>query len=848
MNSSTNHDDEQVVDIIIPVYRGLEETLACIDSVLDSKLQNTTSMNIIVINDASPEPELVEQLKTYDTRLTLLHNAENLGFVATVNRGMSQTNNDVVLLNSDAEVANNWLDRLVAHTERAAFGQVATVTPYANNATLCSYPIPFADNELPRGETVATMDRLCVKANLGEAVVIPTGVGFCLMITRRALNQVGLFDVEAFGRGYGEENDFCLRAEQHGFVNLHALDVFAWHKGGVSFSADALALQNTAIQIIRQRYPQFEATVERFKQADKTRMARLKIALAAIDEPAVLIFCGNLAEYKEKILRFQQSESPVILVAELDGILRIHVLGKAHPIELIWQREADETEQVMTLLSQLSYKKCFRSAVSELPAFFADSCSDEKQAILHVVNHHGGGTLRYVESLAYHPDSRFRHFILYVNEEQQVLFDVLNNCYQPLNLYQDAQWHSDVLMQLLARYDCAVGLHLHSMVGAALDVSESLVSRLPFVVTLHDHYFLSDTAFEQSSITPSRNHVERIQQLLRQANQIITPSRYLLRQAEPYFSADKLCCIAHGVDAEHRRLTDETADLAQALMQQATWDNNKSTIAVVGAIGPHKGMDYWKELQQQFHRNDYQFVHIGYCADGIVPLTKKGYIQHGAYHHSEVSGLLAAYHVDLVLFLPGIPESFCYALSDVYGRLPVLLPNVGAFTERVAADSCYPINLSSEKLRNMIIERLSTPFQSQHSTENQSLTTMVSDTEQYYTCADNETLPTFNQQAVNRFLSENLNEETFKASMVHLSRENYFLRTTESRLQDELTTLAEDNQALREHLTHYSNDIATLNAEIQRLTEGASVKQLGNRIYYGVKAKIKYYLGRLLGR
>ena len=43
----------------------------------------------------------------------------------------------------------------------------------------------------------------------------------------------GDLDAEAFGKGYGEENDWCLRATKAGFVNLLAEDVFVHHAGQI---------------------------------------------------------------------------------------------------------------------------------------------------------------------------------------------------------------------------------------------------------------------------------------------------------------------------------------------------------------------------------------------------------------------------------------------------------------------------------------------------------------------------------------------------------------------------------------------------------------------------------------
>ena len=272
------------VDIIVPVYRGLQDTRRCIESVLASGCK--TAWRLIVINDASPEPELAEWLRAKaasEPRITLLENEQNLGFVGTVNRGMALSDaHDVLLLNSDAEVAGDWLDRIRA----AAYGdqRVATVTPFSNNATICSYPQFCKDNELPAGYDTARLDALFARANAGQAVDVPTGVGFCMYIRRAALQAVGLFDEEHFGKGYGEENDFCIRAAQAGWRNLHALDTFVRHFGGVSFG-EAKRPRASAMQTLRRLHPRYEGDVLRFVQADPARPARMAVDVARILAP-----------------------------------------------------------------------------------------------------------------------------------------------------------------------------------------------------------------------------------------------------------------------------------------------------------------------------------------------------------------------------------------------------------------------------------------------------------------------------------------------------------------------------------------------------------------------------------
>ena len=270
------------VDIIVPVYRGFEDTRICLESVLAAPCQ--TAWRLIVINDCSPEPEVTEWLRVFarrDPRIELLENPENLGFVATVNRGMALSqDNDVLLLNSDAEVANDWLDRL----QHAAYSglRVASVTPFSNNATICSYPRFCQANELPSGYDTASLDRLFAQHLAGQSVEVPTGVGFCMYIRRECLQTVGFFDVDNFGQGYGEENDFCVRAQQAGWTHLHALDTFVRHAGGISFGDSKSARELQAVETLRRLHPRYDSDVHAYVQRDPARLARLCIDLVRI--------------------------------------------------------------------------------------------------------------------------------------------------------------------------------------------------------------------------------------------------------------------------------------------------------------------------------------------------------------------------------------------------------------------------------------------------------------------------------------------------------------------------------------------------------------------------------------
>lgn len=330
------------VDVIVPVYRGIDDTRRCIESVLTSPCQ--TPFRLVVINDASPEPALVQWLRSLqgqDERFVLLENPENLGFVGTVNRGMAFSDtHDVLLLNSDTEVANDWLDRL----RHAAYSdqKIASVTPFSNNATICSYPRFCEDNQLPEGYDVARLDALFSRTHPGAVVDIPTAIGFCMYIRRDCLEQVGLFDVENFGKGYGEENDFCCRATASGWRNLHALDTFVLHSGGVSFGASKTPRELAAMETMRRLHPRYEQTVHDFVMADPAGLYRMQADLARVAESQRTVVLavlhdragGTIRHVQELSRHLHQQAVFFSLTPEPDNNVLLRLMGPGEAFQL----------------------------------------------------------------------------------------------------------------------------------------------------------------------------------------------------------------------------------------------------------------------------------------------------------------------------------------------------------------------------------------------------------------------------------------------------------------------------------------------------------------------------------
>jgi len=187
---------------------------------------------------------------------------------------------DKLLLNSDTVVYDTWLDRILAHSAEDL--TIGTITPLSNNATICSYPIANVGNNYSVETSYALLDLIASLVNKGVRFEVPTGVGFCMYIRAKCIEEVGYFDVETFNRGYGEENDFCRRVAAVGWKNIAIGDVFVRHTGEVSFALDAATQQQSGYRALVAKHPTYETEVMRFVNRDPLRIARMAIDIARI--------------------------------------------------------------------------------------------------------------------------------------------------------------------------------------------------------------------------------------------------------------------------------------------------------------------------------------------------------------------------------------------------------------------------------------------------------------------------------------------------------------------------------------------------------------------------------------
>ena len=588
-----------VIDIVVPVYRGLEETSRCIQSVVDNPQQSP--YELILINDDSPEPEIHQFLREFAARhehVTLLENESNLGFVATVNRGMSlNPAHDVILLNSDTEVANDWLDRISA----AAYSDkhIGTVTPFSTNATICSFPVFCKSNPMPDNWTLAELDRLFAELNAGQVVDLPTAVGFCQYIKRSCLKQTGLFDVKRFGKGYGEENDFCRRAARRGWRHVLACDTFVFHEGGVSFSSEHEARVNKAQEILDRLYPDYHALVQQHIQENPAEIHRIRVRLEMLHR------------------------SP-------------------------------------------------------------------RHKVLHITHHLGGGTKKHIAELGTYLQNSMDALVIRPVEDGCITLFLGAIDSAPHIQFSLPDAYPELLR--LLEYVGVSRLHFHhtlsletSVWGLPHDLG------VPFDITLHDYYFLNanptqtdakgrftrDQDAQVSSYPlPVSLHEwqENQNQLLQAADRVIAPSGYMAKLFAEYFPHIDYTVVYH---------PDSEMDMPYPDLLRPREDGEVLRILVIGALSLEKGADILESTAVMAQKTSapLEFHLLGYAYRPLAGAVK----EYGAYEEARIDSLIKDLAPDLVWFPALWPETYSYTLSEVMRTgLPMVVPNLGAFPERVA--------------------------------------------------------------------------------------------------------------------------------------------------------------------
>lgn len=235
------------VDVIICIHNSLDDVKRCYQSV-KSTVYTGGNVGVILVDDGSDGPtrDYLRSIESENPNVTLIRRESAGGYTVAANTGLRASNAKYcALLNSDTIVPKIWLTKIVDIFEKAP--DIAIVGPLSNAASWQSVPERtsstggWAVNELPANFTVDTMDRQVEKASEQVAAVVRTPLvnGFCFVIRRTALEEIGFMDEVSFPRGFGEEDDFCMRTINAGYGIAIAVNTYVFHAKSKSYGSAA---------------------------------------------------------------------------------------------------------------------------------------------------------------------------------------------------------------------------------------------------------------------------------------------------------------------------------------------------------------------------------------------------------------------------------------------------------------------------------------------------------------------------------------------------------------------------------------------------------------------------------
>ena len=560
--------------------------------------------------------------------ITVLQNEKNLGFSGTVNRGLQYSDRDVILLNTDTVVTGRWLEKMTAcaYSDRS----IGTVTPFSNNATLCSVPDFCQENTVPYGLSIDDYAQIIQDCSLKKYPRITVAVGFCMLIKREVIDRVGLFDAETFQKGYGEENDFCWRCEQLGYHHVLCDDTYIYHSGTASFlSQEKQQLIADHEKILTDRYPR-----QLQKNAEYVRDNPHQYLRDNVDIHAAV------RNGRRNILYVLHTDFSADVKGNIGGT-QFHVKDLMNHLRqdnniFVLARDGEVLRLTAYLEDRQPLFKFHLGKAPQFQSFRSGAFAEIYRQIL----------------------SAFAIDLVHVHHVQGLTFDVFTETKAanlPLVLTLHDYYYICPTIKLLREGSCYCG-------GSTENCAACLRRQLGY-------------AEQTDYITAWR---QQCREVLALCDVIVTPSaasKAVYASVYPDLT-EKIRVIGHGMD-----------DLTQGTQPAPAEKKSRPRIAFLGGLNEEKGSRIAYELIRQ-RGSAYDWYIIGGVRDpNLYALERPNLHKTDWYTRENVCDLLRGNQIDLVCIFSIWPETFCYTLSEAeIAGIPVLAADIGALGERIRAE------------------------------------------------------------------------------------------------------------------------------------------------------------------
>lgn len=341
---------------LITVYNGREFVPRAISSAMRMD-QADASIDVLVLDDHSPEPGWSEELEAFCKSVGAHYYCapRNLGIPRNCSLGLetaiAKGYDYVTINNSDVIFPKNLISQLLRACQNDGVG---SATAWSNNVSIFSIPNTDPDKYLASQETVDFISESLAAKYADEVLDVPAGISFCIMMPVEVVRKVGVMD-PIFGRGYCEETDWSLRSLAMGYRLCLVPGTFVYHQGrGSNVAAGLVSGAHTTVPeneaIIDIRHPNFRAQGGVFEQSR---------AMPQMIESAIDHLLGEAARsFGYAIVPNWVKEpevataNPLRVVVDVDGPVPVMRIGYAGFEQVLPLRSTSEIQQVINRFGQ----------------------------------------------------------------------------------------------------------------------------------------------------------------------------------------------------------------------------------------------------------------------------------------------------------------------------------------------------------------------------------------------------------------------------------------------------------------------------------------------------------------
>ena len=618
--------------IVIPVFNAYEELCLCLKSVFK---YTSLKAKLVIINDCSTDQRILELLAWAGSHpnVTVMSNEENIGYTRTINRGINfAENDDIVLLNSDTVVGPHWLQNLSS----AVYHQpdIATATAISDNSGAFSVPDVGRANDFPLWLAKEEMVRAVSQNSKIVYPETPTGSGFCIYIRREVFQEIGIFDEINFPRGYGEENDFCMRAVRAGWRNIVDDRTLVYHVRSASFRDEKTRLYDTGRNVVDERYPDYRGRVGVFVHSPQMNVMRYGVR--------------KLIEGKWSTPVYQPRQRILYVISTQTG------------------GTPQTNQDLMNGLSDRYHPLVLRCSATEI---FLYDTRNEEEAACETAQLQSPITLTAHQSIEY----------------EDIVGDWLIKYSIEILHVRHIAWHSLSLCRVAKRLGITVIFSFHDFYAVC-----------PTVNLLDENQVFCGgncTKTEADCEVPlwkKHNHIRRLKHsfinawremiadMLPYADAFVTTSastKKLLEDIYPELKQRDFAVIPHGRDFRNLSNKGNTFSVSYPL------NSEPLRILFPGNIQSAKGADLIAKIKALDIENRLEFHFLGTKSD---ILNANVGIYHGSYQRENFSQLVSQIKPHYIGIFSIWPETYCHTLTESWASgIPTVAIALGAVKERI---------------------------------------------------------------------------------------------------------------------------------------------------------------------